>query len=241
MTTKGKKTVIVQEPKKFDPEKPAGNNLVAEGIIEAAQEAAQELGVGAEPEKHYQCTTEAFYRAVNSYYPDELRKHFEGQASVSLADIEWQILAFQKRDGKLKDIEADIGRLPVGSLVSCELGIARHCPKQILPKSWVSKNSGKPTGNYTPDLGDSVVAVCHLCQELVVEDIKSFNDKVAKTEQKFFPRFLPRADAEDALARRQYAIRMKQEQEDKLGAIRGKLQARTTAQEIHELKRRYGR
>lgn len=198
---------------------------------EVAAEALQEA-TGVEV-KSYQFTKEANWRVRHSFYESELRDYYAGKNDVSLFQVESTILNFEIRDGKRQNLEADID-LSRGELAKCELELDRNCAREFLPKLWVAK-SEKYAGNYTPDLADTEIAVCHSCQQLICEDIRAYNAKVSEQERKMFPRFLPKADAEDAVVRRQKAIDAQRAREGKLGTIRDKLQI------VADLKRRYGR
>ena len=185
-------------------------------------------------ERKYQFTKHAHFRMAHSFYLRELRELFKDQTDVDLSAVEYAILSLEQRDGKRAEVEADVDGLPAGSLVKCELELDRNCAREFLPKRWIAK-SGKPTGSYTPDLADAEIAVCHNCQQMICEDIRVYNAKVSEKEQKLFPRFLQKADAEDAVARRQKAIDGQRAREGKLGTLRDKLQV------VADLKRRYGR
>lgn len=190
-------------------------------IVASALQAATGVEV-----KQYQFTKDASYRVNHSFYKGELYGSYEGHRDVPLSQVEAMIFNFELRDARHPQLEEDG---PVGELAHCDLNVSRSCEALgglFLPKRWVSPRSGNSVGNYTPDLGEEVIAACEPCKDVIADDVAATNRKVAVSEQKLTPRFMKRESAERIVASRKKGTELRQRLDDKLSGIRERLRAR---------------
>ena len=225
----------------------------AEIVVEALDglgkviDAAIPAPAPADGEKRFQFTKRAHYRVMNSYHTERLWEMFEGQYDTDLPAVEYAIVSLEQAEdhNKSKKLEADVGGKPVGFLETCGLQVTEPCLVKLnglfLPRSWIS-NKGRPAGNYSGNVEDGlVIAGCGLCKEVYIADVIAQNKKLQPKDQKRIPLFVPRADAEAFVGRQKARGELTNKIGGRLEELRGKLQARTTFQDIQDIRRKHGR
>lgn len=236
------------------------SEIALDGLGEAISPAAK-------PGRTFQFTTTANRRVKFSYYEDELRTMvFAGRTGVDLLEVELAILALdQQVDGRRSGLAVDE---EYGSeLADCDVGSEDVCVEKFLPTVWDGKPGSKyQAGYFTPDLAvpgedDAPLAVCYPCRKAVNAEFARANRQIEEKNKKLleagkepepplpFPRYMSLRDAEEAYARKTYAVNKKKERQaaaherwEKGTARRqGFLgRVRTSAQAIAWAKKRYG-